>query len=205
VKCYDCNIDNIDVNAGRLSAVVEGVMKANTFSRQEEVKAWEQEYTSCEHILTLQQQPKKPIQSQDLGKCSSCDLQENLWLCLECGNLGCGRAQFGGVSGHSHALAHKNSIGHAVAVKLGSITPDGTADVYCYACDEERIDEDLAGHLANWGIILAERQKTEKSLTEMQVDENLRWEFTMTDDNGHELQKLFGPGFTGLKNLGNSC
>jgi ubiquitin carboxyl-terminal hydrolase 5/13 len=180
-------------------------MKANTFSRQEEVKAWEQIYTSCEHILTLQQEAPRQIQSQDLGHCSLCDLQENLWLCLQCGNLGCGRAQFGGLRGHSHGLEHKNTTGHAVAVKLGSITPEGTADVYCYVCDEERIDNDLGQHLAHWGIVLAERQKTEKSLTEMQVDENLRWEFSMTDEDGHELQKLFGKGFTGLKNLGNSC
>ncbi len=205
VKCYDCNIENVDKSAGKLSAVVEGVMKANTFSRQEEVKAWEQDYTSCEHIFTLQQEPKRPIDSQDLGHCSLCDLHENLWLCLECGNLGCGRAQFGGVGGHSHALEHKNNKGHAVAVKLGSITPDGTADVYCYACDEERVDGDLASHLAHWGIILAERQKTEKSLTELQVEQNMTWEFSMTDEDGHELQKLFGKGFTGLKNLGNSC
>ncbi|KAH8686001.1 hypothetical protein BGZ60DRAFT_365606 [Tricladium varicosporioides] len=205
VRCFDCNVDGVDKLSGKLPAVVEGVMRANTFSRQEEVKAWEQEFTSCEHILTLQQEEPRRIESQDLGHCSSCDLQENLWLCLQCGNLGCGRAQFGGVKGHSHGLEHKNKTGHAVAVKLGSITPDGTADVYCYACDEERIDEDIGLHLANWGIILAERQKTEKSLTEMNVEENLRWEFSMTDEDGHELQKLFGEGFTGLKNLGNSC
>jgi ubiquitin carboxyl-terminal hydrolase 5/13 len=205
VRCYECHIDKVDKSAGKLGAVVEGVMKANTFSRQEEVKAWEQIYTSCEHILTLQQAAPRQIQSQDLGHCSLCDLQENLWLCLQCGNLGCGRAQFGGLRGHSHGLEHKSSTGHPVAVKLGSITPEGTADVYCYECDEERIDNDLGQHLAHWGIILADREKTEKSLTEMQVDENLRWEFSMTDDDGHELQKLFGGGFTGLKNLGNSC
>lgn len=205
VKCFECSVENVDISSEKLSAVVEGVMKANTFARQEEVKAWEQEFTSCEHILTLQQQPKRPIQSQDLGQCSLCDLQENLWLCLECGNLGCGRNQFGGLRGNSHGSEHNKITGHAVAVKLGSITPDGNADVYCYACDEERVDEDLASHLAHWGIILAERQKTEKSLTEMNIQENLRWEFSMTDDEGRELQKLFGPGFTGLKNLGNSC
>ncbi|TVY82715.1 Ubiquitin carboxyl-terminal hydrolase [Lachnellula suecica] len=205
VRCYECNVQNVDKSAGKLAAVVEGVMKANTFSRQEEVKAWEQEFTSCEHILMLQQEAPRPIQSQDLGHCSLCELQENLWLCLQCGNLGCGRAQFGGVSGHSHGLEHKNISGHAVAVKLGSITPDGTADVYCYACDEERVDENLGGHLANWGIVLADSQKTEKSLTELNVEQNLRWDFSMTDDSGAELKKLFGQGFTGLKNLGNSC
>ncbi|KAL2261413.1 hypothetical protein VTK26DRAFT_4208 [Humicola hyalothermophila] len=205
VKCLDCGIDNLDKTDPSIALAVEGVMNANTFSRKEEVKAWEQELTSCEHILTLQQGPPRQIESQDLGHCAKCDLKENLWLCLECGNLGCGRAQFGGVGGNSHALAHSKESGHGVAVKLGSITPEGNADVYCYNCDEERIDDDLGTHLANWGINLSERQKTEKSLTEMQIEQNLRWEFSMTTEDGKELTPLFGPGLTGLKNLGNSC
>ncbi|KAB5539298.1 hypothetical protein GE09DRAFT_1138254 [Coniochaeta sp. 2T2.1] len=205
VKCLECGVEDLQNSSPKLAPIVEGIMKANTFSRKEEVKAWEHELTSCEHILTLQQHEARQIASQDLGHCSQCDLNENLWLCLECGNLGCGRAQFGGVGGNSHALAHSKDTQHGVAVKLGSITPEGTADVYCYTCDEERIDEDLAQHLAHWGIILSERQKTEKSLTEMQIEQNLRWEFSMTTEDGKELKPLFGPGLTGLKNLGNSC
>ena len=134
-----------------------------------------------------------------------CDLKENLWLCLQCGNLGCGRAQFGGVGGNGHGLEHADAAAHSIAVKLGSITPEGTADVYCYQCNEERVDTDLAAHLAHWGINIAEREKTEKSLTEMQIEQNLRWEFSMTTEDGKELKPIFGDGFTGLKNLGNSC
>lgn len=134
-----------------------------------------------------------------------CDLKENLWLCMQCGNLGCGRDQFGGVGGNSHGLKHTELTNHTVAVKLGSITPDGTADVYCYACNDEVTDPELTHHLAHWGINIAERQKTEKSLTEMQIEQNLRWEFSMTTDDGKEMKPLFGEGFTGLKNLGNSC
>ena len=96
-------------------------------------------------------------------------------------------------------------MGHAVAVKLGSITPEGTADVYCYACDEERIDMDLVQHLAHWGINIADRQKTEKSVTEMQLEHNLKWDFSTTTEDGKEMAPVFGPGLTGLKNLGNSC
>lgn len=179
-------------------------MTSNTFSRKEEIKAWEQELTSCEHTLLMQQDEPRKIAGQDLGGCAKCDLKENLWLCLQCGSLGCGRAQFGGVGGNSHALAHAKETGHGVAVKLGSISAEGTADVYCYTCDDERVDESLATHLANWGINIAERQKTEKSLTEMQLEQNLKWDFTTTQD-GQELRPLFGPGLTGLKNLGNSC
>ncbi|TPX10328.1 uncharacterized protein E0L32_008733 [Thyridium curvatum] len=204
VKCLECNTE-LDKDDAKLAPIVQAIMTANTFSKKEEVKAWEQELTSCEHILTLQQDEPRKIASQDLGHCSKCDLNENLWLCLQCGALGCGRAQFGGVGGNSHALAHSQESHHGVAVKLGSITPEGTADVYCYTCDEERIDDDLGLHLANWGIILAERQKTEKSLTEMQIEQNLRWDFSMTTEDGKELKPVFGPGLTGLKNLGNSC
>ena len=134
-----------------------------------------------------------------------CELKENLWLCLQCGNLGCGRQQFGGIGGKSHGLKHTELTKHAVAVKLGSITPDGTADIYCYACNEERTDPELAAHLAHWGINIAEREKTEKSLTEMQIEQNLKWEFSMTTEDGKELKPIFGKGYTGLKNLGNSC
>ncbi|KAI1800119.1 ubiquitinyl hydrolase [Daldinia bambusicola] len=203
VKCHEC-VAELDKTSPKLAPIVDGILKANTFSRQEEVKAWEQELTSCEHILLLQQQESRKLQS-DLGHCSKCDLKENLWLCLECGNLGCGRAQFGGVGGNSHGLAHATESKHAVAVKLGSISPEGTADVYCYQCDEERVDSDLATHLAHWGIILSDQVKTEKSLTEMQIEQNLRWEFSMTTEDGKELKPLFGSGLTGLKNLGNSC
>ena len=134
-----------------------------------------------------------------------CELKENLWLCLTCGNLGCGRSQYGGVGGNGHGLRHTELTSHAVAVKLGSITPEGTADVYCYACNEERVDTELAQHLSHWGINIADREKTEKSLTEMQIEQNLKWDFAMTTDDGKEMQPLFGQGFTGLKNLGNSC
>ncbi|RHZ49885.1 ubiquitin-specific protease UBP14, partial [Aspergillus thermomutatus] len=205
VICYECRLDDIDASSGNLAVVVDGVMKAMTFSKREEIKAWEQEFVPCEHTLCLVQQKPKQIESQELSQCTMCTLKENLWLCLECGNLGCGRSQFGGLGGNSHALAHSDSTSHAVAVKLGSITADGSADIYCYKCNEERTDPDLAAHLAHWGINLSAREKTEKSLMEMQVEHNMRWEFSTTSADGHELTPIFGPGFTGLSNLGNSC
>ncbi|KAI4284681.1 MAG: hypothetical protein L6R35_004842 [Caloplaca aegaea] len=204
VRCYECDAD-VDKSSGKLPAVVDAVLKANTFARQAEVQAWEQEITPCEHTLCLKQGSGRQIESQDLGHCSMCELKENLWLCLQCGNLGCGRNQFGGIGGNSHGLKHTELTSHAVAVKLGSLTPDGAADIYCYACNEERTDPELVAHLAHWGINIAEREKTEKSLTEMQIEQNLKWEFSMTSQDGKELKPIFGEGFTGLKNLGNSC
>jgi len=44
-----------------------------------------------------------------------------------CGNLGCGRQQYGGIGGNGHALKHFETTGHAVSCKLGTITPEGSA------------------------------------------------------------------------------
>ncbi|PWY65651.1 ubiquitin C-terminal hydrolase, partial [Aspergillus heteromorphus CBS 117.55] len=205
VVCYSCSHDGIDPSRGNLAAVIDGVMTAMTFSKREEVKAWEQEFIPCKHTISLIQWDSRNIESKDFIQCSMCNLKENLWLCLECGNIGCGRSQFGGVGGNSHALAHSDNQSHSVAVKLGSITAEGSADIYCYTCNEERTDPNLATHLAHWGINLAGREKTEKSLMEMQIEHNMKWDFSMTTEDGHELISVFGPGLTGLANLGNSC
>lgn len=52
-------------------------------------------------------------------------------------------------------------------MKLGTITPEGEADVFCYACGEERLDPLLARHLSVLGINVDEQQKTEKNLSEL--------------------------------------
>ena len=205
VKCLACGIADIDKSLPQLNGVVDGVLKALTFASQQEIQAWQLELEPCEHTLCLEQQPARQIASQDLGHCSQCELNENLWLCLECGNLGCGRQQMGGAAGNSHGLSHATDSGHGVAVKLGSITAEGTADIYCYRCNDERLDTELTLHLAHWGIDIAGREKTEKSLMEMQLEHNLKYDFSMTTEDGKELQPLFGPGFTGLKNIGNTC
>lgn len=64
VICYSCNIQDVDKTFGKLPGVVDGVMKALTFARQEEVKAWEQEFVPCEHTLCLEQKqgPKNVTQ-----------------------------------------------------------------------------------------------------------------------------------------------
>ena len=145
------------------------------------------------------------IAVSDLGHCSLCNLKENLWLCLTCGNLGCGRSQYGGIGGNNHGLQHATETSHPVAVKLGSLTAEGNADIYCYQCNDERVDPEVKAHLAHWGINIADRQKTEMSLTEMQIEHNLSYDFSMKTEDGRELTPVFGEGFTGLKNLGNSC
>lgn len=61
VMCYDCQTESSSDYGPKLSAVVEGVMKALSFSKREEIKAWEQEFVPCEHTVCLVQQDKANV------------------------------------------------------------------------------------------------------------------------------------------------
>jgi ubiquitin carboxyl-terminal hydrolase 5/13 len=52
-------------------------------------------------------------------------------------------------------------------VKLGTITPEGGGDVYCYTCDESRVDPALPEHLMHFGMDVVDMRKTDKSMTEL--------------------------------------
>nr|ODO03932.1 hypothetical protein L204_00273 [Cryptococcus depauperatus CBS 7855] len=156
----------ITLDSPKVQEVVDGIISHMSSSQQSEVKAWEEEIIACEHTLMLQQEPV--IASGAVPtKCSSCNLSSNLWLCLICGLANCGRQQFGGVGGNGHALKHFQETGHMLGVKLGTITPEGTADIYCYACDDAKVDHELATHLSTFGIEVLRQSKTEKSMTEL--------------------------------------
>lgn len=49
--------------------------------------------------------------------------------------------------------------GYPLAVKLGTITKEGKADVYSYKEDEMVIDPYLAKHLAHFGINIGNMEK----------------------------------------------
>ncbi|KAJ7827504.1 hypothetical protein B0H14DRAFT_1230424 [Mycena olivaceomarginata] len=211
VKCWTCDSEKgreipEAFNDPKVKALADETMLSLSSARQSEVKAWEEEFEPCEHTLLLQQTSVGAIPASGLAHCANCELTSNLWLCLTCGSLGCGRVQYGGVTGgNGHGLRHFEETGHPVSVKLGTITPEGGADIYCYACNDAKLDPALSEHLAVFGINVKTAQKTEKTMTEMQIEHNLNYDFSLTDEDGRALEPVFGPGLTGLSNLGNSC
>ncbi|KAI0757733.1 ubiquitin carboxyl-terminal hydrolase 14 [Daedaleopsis nitida] len=210
LKCWKCDpvngLELPDASADpHVQSLITGVMQSLSSARQSEVKAWEEEIAACEHTLMLEQFASGHIAASGLAHCTKCDLKENLWLCLTCGSLGCGRQQFGGLGGNGHGLQHFEETQHPVSVKLGTITPEGNADIYCYICNDSKLDPELAQHLATFGINVQTQTKTEKSMTELQIEHNLKFDFSLTGEDGKALEPVFGPGLTGLSNLGNSC
>lgn len=154
------------------------------------------------------------LQQLDNGKkippsgwqCEKCDMRENIWLNLTDGSILCGRKFHDGSGGNNHAVVHYEQTKYPLAVKLGTITKDGKADVFSYAEDDMVIDPKLGEHMAHFGINISSLEKTEKSMVELELDLNQRvGEWAALQESSGNLTPIYGGGYTGMANLGNSC
>ncbi|KAH0786495.1 ubiquitin carboxyl-terminal hydrolase 14 [Histomonas meleagridis] len=186
-----------------VQSLINKLKASPSISTQDLVESWELQIVECPHIKNLQQEPKENPTVQ--MKCDECELSNNLWLCLTCGHIGCGRRNFDGSGGNNHAVDHFDQTHHPVSVKLGTISPDGSADLYCYQCDETVTDSKISEHLKPFGIDVQTSQKTESTTTELNFAINKDWDFSAVTTDGKEFDKLEGPFSVGLRNLGNTC
>eukprot|EP01091_Cochliopodium_minus_P014742 TRINITY_DN5055_c1_g1_i1.p1 TRINITY_DN5055_c1_g1~~TRINITY_DN5055_c1_g1_i1.p1 ORF type:complete len:781 (+),score=295.31 TRINITY_DN5055_c1_g1_i1:1-2343(+) len=188
---------------GKLKEVVDGILKAEDQGKKEDNNSWEKTIELCEHTLTLQQEPNIPkVDKKENCHCHKCDLKNNLWLCMTCGHIGCGRSNFLGSGGNNHGVEHWEQTRHPVVLKMGTITAEGNASIFCYSCDEDRKVENLPQILLNFGIEVAKEVKTEKTTTELELEQNLSFNWFKSTEEG---KLVYGKGFTGLINIGNSC
>lgn len=115
-------------------------------------------------------------------KCAKCEMRENLWLNLTDGSVLCGKWFFDGSGGNGHALDHYKESNFPLAVKLDTITPDGTGtwrhifasstmfeqtfngcfvcvDVYSFDEEEAVLDPQISEHLLHFGIDMLQMQR----------------------------------------------
>ncbi|KAG1365405.1 putative Ubiquitin carboxyl-terminal hydrolase 14 [Cocos nucifera] len=158
------------------------------------------------YAMDLQQINNGVVVPPSGWKCSKCDKTDNLWLNLTDGMILCGRRNWDGSGGNNHAIEHYKETNYPLAVKLGTITADlKGADVFSYPEDDGVEDPLLAQHLAFFGIDFSSLQKTEMTTAERELDQNINFDWNRIQESGQEVEPLFGPGYTGLVNLGNSC
>ncbi|KAJ1526653.1 hypothetical protein ONE63_008237 [Megalurothrips usitatus] len=195
----------------KIKASVNGVLEAQSVTEAAELESlsgtWDGEVRvvskHASNLLQLDNGRKIPPSG---WKCEKCDLETNLWLNLTDGSILCGRKFFDGSGGNNHAVDHFHNSGYPLAVKLGTITKDGKADVYSYDEDDMVDDPLLKEHLTHWGINIANMEKTDKSMVELELSLNQKLgEWSTLTESGSQLKPLYGPGYTGLANLGNSC
>jgi ubiquitin carboxyl-terminal hydrolase 5/13 len=162
----------------RVRLSVRSVQEAESITQKEELAcqaaAWDGEQRLVsKHSSTLTQLQNGVLISPDPAswKCDQCSVRTNLWLNLTDGAILCGRRQLDGSGGNNHAVEHYAKVKYPLAVKLGTITASG-ADVYSYDEDDMVIDSNLAVHLSHFGINMSKMQKTEKTMTELEIDLN---------------------------------
>ncbi len=125
--CYACQKD-LDSTNPLLAPLIASIIASHSAIEASKIDEWEHEYKPCKHTLGLVQlKDIKPLGPAELSHCHDCSLSSNMWFCLTCGHLGCGRKGYEGSGGNNHAIDHNKNTGHPVVVKMGTITPDGKA------------------------------------------------------------------------------
>ncbi|KAF1744999.1 hypothetical protein MXB_2477 [Myxobolus squamalis] len=138
-------------------------------------------------------------------KCSQCELNTNLWMNLTDGVINCGRRNFDGSGGNNHAYEHYAKTKYPLAVKLTSL--DSTCvELFSYVEDKMVKDSHIDFHLNHFGIDRRTLSRLEKTITEKEIEANinLKGEMDVILEHGVKLQQLFGPGYTGVINNGNT-
>ncbi|XP_062169190.1 ubiquitin carboxyl-terminal hydrolase 14 [Alnus glutinosa] len=191
----------------KVRLAVDAILMAEGAERKEQVAAWiaDKKQRSA-YAMNLQQIDNGVIVPPSGWRCAKCDKRDNLWLNLTDGMIQCGRRNWDGTGGNNHAIDHYKETGYPLAVKLGTVTADlEAADVFSYPEDEGVLDPLLAEHLAHFGIDFSSLQKTEMTTAERELDQNTNFDWDRIQESGQEVEPIFGPGYTGLVNLGNSC
>lgn len=204
VNCLECQ-NELSIEDPTVKAMCESVLQANSAFTEQKIGEWEAEIVECPHTKNLDQSGAQKIADESIAHCGECDLKSNLWLCMTCGHLGCGRKNYDGSGGNNHAVDHGKNAHHPLVCKLGTITAQGSASIHCYDCDEEVLDKNLAQHLGVLGIDIQSQVKTEKTTTELNLEANLSLTLSKVLEEGKILIPAFGKERTGMVNLGNSC
>ena len=87
----------------------------------------------CRYSQNKQQDP-----DESLNECVVCGTSENLWICLICGNIGCGRYQ------SAHAASHFEETSHLYSLELETQRVwDYAGDGYVHRLIQNRSDGKL--------------------------------------------------------------
>ncbi|WBW73856.1 ubiquitin-protein ligase E3, BRAP-like protein [Schizosaccharomyces osmophilus] len=116
------------------------------------------------------------------GKCSSCSCEEDLWMCLICGNVGCGRYH------DAHAKQHYIESNHCYAMHLES------QRVWDYAGDRY-VHRLLQSELDGKVVELSNEKSTGESSTSdqfnLKIREKMGLEYTQILTSQLESQRMF--------------
>uniref|UniRef100_A0A8C1R5N6 Ubiquitin carboxyl-terminal hydrolase n=1 Tax=Cyprinus carpio TaxID=7962 RepID=A0A8C1R5N6_CYPCA len=201
---FEIPLPNIEELPALVTIACDAVLNASSPYKKQEADSWEEEIQVSKHARSLRQQENGVRIPPSGWKCAKCEMRENLWLNLTDGSVLCGKWFFDGSGGNGHALEHYKETNFPLAVKLDTITPDG-ADIYSFDEEEAVLDPHISEHLLHFGIDMLQMQRTENGHhTDNDVQPCVSdWE--VIQESSLKLKPVYGSGYTGIKNLANSC
>ncbi|KAL1529894.1 hypothetical protein AB1Y20_000822 [Prymnesium parvum] len=130
------------------------------------------------------------LREPTLWACKVCGSTDGVWVCLDCGHVGCGRRATHPSLGGGHARHHHFATGGAHAVCIDAITQAA----HCHTCDNWLLDDEPSC----LGALREEiRQAQRRPFCSSPGDREIT-----------HPQRAHAPlvrGATGLANLGNTC
>ena len=164
--------------------VCNGIMEHDGMKSKLQIDTWDADSEIKESKyakdLVVLDNGKKISNDPTTWECEMSGARENLWLNLSTGYIGGGRKNWDGSGGSGGALVHYEETGkkYPLCVKLGTITKHG-GDIWSYAGDEDALvtDANLAEHLSKWGIDIMRLEKTDKTMGELEVDLNMKYDW----------------------------
>ncbi|XP_029487847.2 ubiquitin carboxyl-terminal hydrolase 13-like isoform X2 [Oncorhynchus nerka] len=206
---FEIPLPNIEELPALVTIACDAVLNAASAYKKQEPDSWDEEIQVSKHARSLRQQDNGVRIPPSGWKCQKCEMKENLWLNLSDGAVLCGKWFFDGSGGNGHALDHFKDTNFPLAVKLDNLTAD-IADIYSFDEEEAVLDPQISEHLQHFGIdiIPIQRNGTDNGHHNTDNTNGMRprvSEWEVIQESGMKLKAVYGSGFTGIKNLGNSC
>eukprot|EP00966_Prymnesium_polylepis_P260916 6026812-Prymnesium_polylepis.1 len=105
-------------------------------TRSSASSAGSEELVPCCHLPhTPAEAALRVLREPTLWACDVCGSTDGVWVCLECGHVGCGRRATHPQLGGGHARHHHFATSHAVCIDAIS------QSCHCQTCDDWVLDE----------------------------------------------------------------
>ncbi|KAG5459527.1 MAG: hypothetical protein BJ554DRAFT_60 [Olpidium bornovanus] len=195
VKCFECGGVEVGSTAGKIPEVLAGVLSAMSARQQSDVKAWEEEIVGCAHTENLVQECKTKLDAQ--GEWSErYEYRPGYLLATKSVDIRLrnGTMRHMRLEGESMALPYLRKPWLRARTQGRAKLKRAWLNLLVVArMRHKRMRQELPLRV----------KPTLIGCVFQQLEHNMKFDFSMTTEDGKELQPLFGPGYTGLKNLGN--